>query len=172
MIASSIKIVPFLGQVNIGSLHNSHRYTALISPKESFLFRDSLPFYQQFFHDCLIITLPKNTVLSVCASIASASMISGAPPLGALDFRHGGRAPWWCGCGKHRPLTGSATTKPSVDASMTPPEVQRPVFLAIAVIVTAYLPIFVRRVEGRCICSGPSLGPFIVALAGALRSRC
>ena len=95
---------------------------------------------------------------------------SGQPAVaGRAGFRHGGG---WRGGdgGEHRaaprPRNGMATT-PKQQIFEAAHEVQRPVFYAIAIIITAYLPIFtLQRVEGRLF--KPMAWTVAFALLGAI----
>ena len=89
---------------------------------------------------------------SICLQLKARS---GKPLIaGSFGFRHG--RGWRSGHGgKHRPASGPARRSrrgvgPRTGFATAAHEVQRPVFYAITIIITAYLPIFtLQRVEGR-----------------------
>ena len=114
------------------------------------------------------VTIPFSLLFaSICLDLRHipANLLS----LGALGFWHGRR--WRRGDGrKHRPPSGPAqriVKTPAEKISEASHEVQRPVFYAIAIIITAYLPIFtLQRVEGRLF--HPMAWTVAFALLGAL----
>ncbi len=163
-----VKVVPFIDRSDLVHftshtvLHNLTEGMILVSII-LFLFLGNI-------RGALIVaaTIPFSLLFaSICLDLRHipANLLS----LGALGFWHGGR--WRGGDGrKHR-----AASRPQERRSKTPREqigeasheVQRPVFYAIAIIITAYLPIFtLQRVEGRLF--HPMAWTVAFALLGAL----
>ena len=112
-----------------------------------------------------------SVLAAVCLDLPQPEAHSGEPALaGRAGLRHGGGRRGGDG-GEHRPPSESprttATATPQDKIREAAHEVQRPVFYAIGIIITAYLPIFtLQAVEGRLF--KPMAWTVAFALLGAL----
>ena len=165
-----VKIVPFLDRSKLVEYTTAHG-SAQSDSKASFLSRIILFLFLGNVRGAFIValTIPFSLLFAaICLKLNNipANLLS----LGRAGFRHGGGRHGGDG-GEHRsppePSEARATRSTTGTIRESAHEVQRPVFYAIGIIITAYLPIFtLQAVEGRLF--KPMAWTVSFALLGAL----